>query len=83
MTRPLGTFEDGAYVRKPNATPFDYAFNRVGQVIREEVDGNLCLGVLWSGTTLVIEYPDEIQFERAEPTPRQLRERIALEGAAK
>lgn len=62
---PLEEFEDNARVLKPGAKPIDFAFGRVGTVVRENVDGRICLGVLWDGATSVFEYPGDILFEGA------------------
>jgi hypothetical protein len=48
---PLEYIADDARVSKPDAQPVDFAFGRVGTVIREQVDGRMCLGVLWDGET--------------------------------
>lgn len=55
--RPIGELESGTRVRKLSAIMFDFAFGRVGTVVRE--DGHL--GVLWDGGRLVIEYPPDTQ----------------------
>lgn len=59
---PLEQFETGARVSKPSATPFDFAFRRVGVVCRE--DGHL--GVGWEGSSRIYEYPPDTPFARAE-----------------
>lgn len=66
-SQPLEQFQDGARVTKPDAKHVDFAFGRVGTVIRERVDGRLCLGVLWDGAGRVFEYPGEILFDFAMP----------------
>lgn len=66
MILPLEHFEDDARVLKPNATRMDFAFDRIGTVIREKVDGRVCLGVLWDGATSVFEYPGDILFESGQ-----------------
>lgn len=58
---PLKTFETGARVTKPSAIIFDFAFQRIGTVCREDSR----IGVVWDGSPNVFEYPPEYLFERA------------------
>lgn len=61
--KPLGSFANGARVRKLNALCFDFAFERIGTVCREEwEDGKEHLGVKWDGGVSIFEYPAEYLF---------------------
>lgn len=54
----LNEFPSGARVFKADAICFDFAFNRIGTVYRENVDGRECIGVLWDGGNSIVEYPE-------------------------
>jgi hypothetical protein len=66
-TKPLESFENGSRVIKPNAIPQDFAFRRVGEVVRETVDGKDLIGVRWYGSHLYFEYGPDTLFASAEP----------------
>jgi hypothetical protein len=67
MTRRglIGALRDiptGARVSKPDAIPFDFAYQRKGTVIRETFEGQQLSGVRFDGGRVVVEYPDDIEF---------------------
>lgn len=65
---PLSEFASGSRVIKPDAIRFDFAFQRIGTVCREVVDGHACIGVMWDGAGSIFQYPGEYLFtESAEP----------------
>lgn len=75
MTMPLGAFETGARVFKFDPQPhrLDRAYMRIGRVIRETFDDmegvnhrvREHLGVLYDGTSSVMEYSEDTHFRYA------------------
>ena len=61
----LSSFPTGASVTKPSALPVDYAFGRIGIVLREVADGKEHVGVLWEDAYTIVEYPADEEFEPA------------------
>jgi hypothetical protein len=61
LTLPLGAIETGARVWRPSAREFDFAYHRVGRVMRE---GGM-VGVLYDGANQVIQYGEEDPFAYA------------------
>ncbi len=56
---PLKDIPTGARVRSPKAAPFDFAYQRVGTVVRETINGEEYSGVRWDGGDAAYEYPPE------------------------
>jgi hypothetical protein len=71
-SKPLFTFESGARVRRLEARPVDFAFDRVGTVVREFEDGKHRCGVRWDGDQRNFEYPGYYLFAAALRYPCHL-----------
>jgi len=61
LTMPLHAFETGARMWRPSASRFDFAYLRLGRVVRE----NGKIGVLYVGASAVIEYGEDDLFAYA------------------